>query len=70
VKSICALCGRPTKPAVLIGNEAIGPKCARNAGLLSMKTPKGSRVKFLTHHLKSAKGPRTLDLFPELESHT
>jgi hypothetical protein len=35
-----------------------------------MKTPKGSRVKFLTHHLKSAKGPRTLDLFPELESHT
>ncbi len=70
MRPICALCGRQTKPAVLIGNEAIGPTCARNAGLLSIKPPKGSRVKFLTNHLKNTKGPRTLDLFPEIESNT
>lgn len=70
MKPICALCGRPTMPAAFIGNEPIGPKCARKANLFNTKATKGSRVKFVMHNPKSAKGPRTLDLFPELESST
>lgn len=70
MKPICALCGRRTNPAAFIGNEPIGPKCARNANLLNNKMPKGSRVKFVMHNPKSMKGPRTLDLFPDLESPT
>lgn len=70
MRPLCALCGRPTKPAVMIGNEAIGPKCARAAGLFSSKIAKGSRVRFLKDNTKPVKGPRTLDLFPEIESNT
>ena len=68
MRPICAMCGKPTKPYVLIGREAIGPKCAKRAGLTPMKAPKGSRLKFV----KAKKSPRervpeTLDLFDELE---
>jgi hypothetical protein len=48
VKLFCALCGRVTlSPAVMIGNEPIGPKCAKKAGLLPLAKRKGSRVKAL-----------------------
>jgi hypothetical protein len=46
MKPICALCGRPTKPFVMIGREAIGPKCAAKAGLLP-KSWRNSRLKFI-----------------------
>lgn len=37
----CAMCGRVTlKPALLVGQQAIGPKCAQKRGLM----PKAGRV--------------------------
>jgi len=36
----CALCGRrTTQPAAFIGAMAVGPTCARKAGLLGPKAP-------------------------------
>lgn len=59
--SFCAICGRRTVPAVMIGSEAIGPTCARRAGLMR-KPAKGGRVKLL--HIQRATDDRaTLDLF-------
>lgn len=46
MKQICALCGRPTKPFVMIGSEAIGPRCAAKAGLMP-KSWRNSRLKFI-----------------------
>lgn len=68
MKPICALCGKPTVPAAMIGNEAIGPKCAKRAGLLPGKLPRGTRVRII----KAKAGPRrgepfTPDLFSTLE---
>lgn len=61
MKLTCALCGRDTKPALMIGNRAIGPKCAAKAGLLPAKSlKKHSRKK---HHAQS--DGKTLDLFDE-----
>lgn len=60
----CALCGKPTTPAAMIGTMAVGPKCARKAGLTSKKLPKGSAVRILTPARKPKAGtPYTLDLF-------
>ena len=45
---VCALCGRGTsKPAVLIGAEAVGPVCARRARLIQAAkySSKGSRMR-------------------------
>ena len=30
----CVLCGRATQPAVMLADKAVGPKCAKKAGLL------------------------------------
>jgi hypothetical protein len=65
----CALCGRVTlMPAVVIGAEPVGPKCARRAGLLAVSRRAGSRVLALAHTGKgrsTARGDNhTLDLFP------
>ena len=66
MKSVCALCGRLTEPAVLIGNEAIGPKCAARAGLMAKKVPKGSRIRLVQRAPSSpAKRGETLDLFAD-----
>ena len=67
MKSICALCGRATEPAVMIGQEAIGPKCARRAGLLGSKAPKGGRVRVLGRRPARSDGPQTMDLFAGLD---
>jgi hypothetical protein len=41
---ICCLCKRQTVPAAFIGPMAVGPRCARKAGLLGPKAPKGVRL--------------------------
>lgn len=66
MKLICAMCGRPTTPFVMIGREAIGPKCAKRAGLTPKKMPKGSRLRFLKLKPLREEIPQTLDLFEEL----
>jgi len=65
VRPICVLCGRPTQPAVMIGAEAVGPKCARRAGFTAGKAPKGARIKFLARPAAKPKGPYNLDLFED-----
>ena len=67
MKPICAMCGRPTRPFVMIGREAIGPRCARKAGLTPTKAPKGSRLKFVREKPVREPVPETLDLFAGLE---
>lgn len=66
MKYRCAFCGKPTEPYVLIGSEAVGPKCAKRAGL-TRKTLANTKVKFV----KQAKGIRqrceNLSLFDDLE---
>lgn len=42
----CAICGHATKPYAYIGSEPIGPTCARKAGIVPAKVPKGGRVQF------------------------
>lgn len=64
----CAICGRVTmKPAVLLGAEAIGPTCAKRAGLTAIKPRAGSRL-VLPRHQRSATPDKgdTLDLFADL----
>jgi hypothetical protein len=46
----------------MIGNEAIGPKCARRTGLMAVKVVKGGRVRFVRPP-KAEQGPQTMDLF-------
>jgi hypothetical protein len=65
MKATCAMCGRPTAPYVLIGREAIGPKCARRAGLTPARAPKGSRLRFVAYKPVKERGDETMDLFAE-----
>lgn len=54
----CALCGRKTQPFAFIGNEAIGPRCARRAGFTT------SRAKVAIVRQKRAKPDDSqIDLF-------
>ena len=64
----CALCGRhTTKPAVLIGKEAVGPVCARRVGLIqaAKKSGKASRVQLFSRAGAPRSDTRTRDLFEE-----
>jgi hypothetical protein len=64
----CVLCGRATVPYLMIGAEAVGPKCAAKAGLTKGKVPKGSRLRFAK--IKPAKktaSPQMGDLFEGME---
>ena len=68
----CALCGRrTTKPAVLIGSEAIGPVCARRAGLIeaAKSSGKGSRIRlfFASRSPRGMAEATTGDLFDGTE---
>lgn len=69
MKVRCAMCGRPTEPAVMIGSEAVGPKCARRAGFFE-KQPKGSAVRVIKRAVRAPreKLPETMDLFEHLEA--
>ena len=68
MKPICAMCGRPTMPFVMIGREAIGPKCAQRAGLVPSKTPKGSRLRFVREKAVREPIPQTIDLFADYQT--
>jgi hypothetical protein len=68
MKLYCCLCGRPTEPAVMIGQMAVGPVCARKANLLPLARRKGGMVFPVVRSRGSReKAPETLDLFAELE---
>lgn len=68
LKSKCALCGRPTVPYAMIGNMAVGPKCAARAGLLKGKVPKGSQVRFVSQPIRvRGRQPETMDLFSDAD---
>lgn len=64
----CALCGRSlTTPTVMIGSEAIGPVCARKAGLTKLARKTGSRVlRFGRPTAQEVRDTRTIDLFEDL----
>lgn len=47
----------------MIGREAIGPKCAKRAGLTPAKTQKGSRLRFVKAKPVREKFPKTIDMF-------
>ena len=64
----CALCGKPTEPYAFIGAMAVGPKCAQRANLTPNKVRKGALIRF-TVPKKRERGPETMDLFDQLESH-
>lgn len=66
MKARCALCGRSTAPYVLIGKEAIGPKCAKRAGLTPARAPRGSQLRFVAYKPVRESGGETLDLFTEI----
>ena len=61
MRLVCILCGRNTEPAAMVGSYAIGPTCAKKAGLLPSKLPKGHKISF--PKIKHEKGSETLDLF-------
>lgn len=62
----CAMCGKPTQPFVMIGSEAIGPKCAKRAGM-NRKTLAGTRAQFVKALTKQQLDPRNLPLFADLD---
>lgn len=66
MKPVCAICGRRTVPFVMIGSEAVGPKCAQKAGLTPGKAAKGSRLKFTRAARGKKNDPRMGDLFDDL----
>lgn len=62
----CALCGRALRnPTVMIGREAIGPKCARKAGLTNLAAQTGSRVLRFGRPKPSRDEGKNLDLFED-----
>lgn len=68
----CAICGRTTwKPTILIGEEAIGPVCARRAGLIKAAKSSGNGTRFrLFSALRSPRGvpaATTGDLFDGID---
>ncbi len=66
MKLRCALCGKPTEPFAFIGALAVGPKCAKRAGIVPTKARKGSSVRF-AKPVKRERGAGTPDLFDNLE---
>lgn len=61
----CALCGRMTlNPAVMVGAEPIGPKCAKRSGLLAIARRPGSSVRIPTGPRRKREAyPENLDVF-------
>lgn len=71
MKPRCALCGRITlDPAVLIGAEPVGPKCAARAGLLERRIRSRSVVVLPRRRKPGAPVPagQTPDLFEEVSA--
>ena len=63
----CALCGRQTEPFAFIGALAVGPKCAKRAGIVPTKPRKGSSVR-LAKPVKRERGAQTIDMFEALKA--
>lgn len=63
----CALCGREmASPAVTVGQMAVGPTCARKAGLIEIGRKRQGAVRL---HLKTPvvrEDDKTMDLFAEV----
>ena len=58
----CVLCGRTTKPAVMLGTHAVGPRCAKKAGLIERARRGQGQVRLFNAPRRPA-DPKTLDLF-------
>lgn len=66
MKLRCALRGRPVlNPAVLIGMEPVGPKCARRAGLIDLAKKRVGSLFAPRLRFKRLASPKNLELFPE-----
>lgn len=64
MRPTCTVCGRRTTPFLFIGNEPVGPTCAKRMGFTRANAPKGNRVRFVDYKPKRAPEPeRNLDLF-------
>lgn len=65
----CAFCGRQTTPYVMIGANAVGPTCARKAGLTKAKLPKASMIRVVGRKPSQPRAsvPETMDLFAGIE---
>lgn len=69
MKPICAICGRRTMPFAYLGDEPIGPNCARGLGLTkkAVKAAKGGRLRLAGKYARQPKRdePQTMDLFKD-----
>lgn len=66
MKLRCALCGRPVlNPAVLVGREPVGPRCARRAGLVELARRKVGQLSFPRLKFKRPAPQENLELFEE-----
>lgn len=63
----CVLCGRTTQPAVMLADKAVGPKCAKKAGLLERARRGQGQVRLFNAPRRPA-DPKTLDLFATEEA--
>jgi len=63
MKPICILCGRKTEPAVMLADKAVGPRCARKAGLLERAKKRQGAVRLFEAVRRAAADPKTMDLF-------
>ena len=66
MKPVCSVCGRRTMPYVFLGNEVIGPSCARKLGLTKtvVKATKGS-LRLAGQSARPKAVEQHPDLFPE-----
>lgn len=60
------MCGKPTQPFVMIGQEAIGPKCAKRAGF-TRKSLAGTKARFVTPMRQQIQAVENLPLFADLD---
>lgn len=67
MRPLCTICGRRTTPFLFIGNEPVGPACARNLGPTKAKAGKSSRVRFAAYKPTREAVPQTLDMFEGVE---
>lgn len=68
MKLFCAICGRTMfSAAVYIGNEAIGPTCARKHKLMELARIGVGSVKLAPIRKKPSRQGDTLDMFEELD---
>ena len=62
----CCLCWKPTEPFAFIGVMAVGPRCARKAGIVPTKTRKGAAIRFAKPVRVRQPSPQC-DLFDQLK---